>query len=287
MELKSLRLFLEAAESGSFVAAAERANTVQSNVTAHIKKLESELNTQLFERKGGIRLTGAGTTLLDHARKILSSHDDVLGLFQQQHSANSRLRIASMETTTAIRLPAILAAFYQRYPQVDLTVETSPSAQLVERLIKGEADGIFVAGETRHSQFYHQKVFSEQLVLVGPGEFTHIPAAEELLESAFLSFRQGCSYRQRIELFLASQGIHSTRIFEFGSIDGMLGCVAGGMGYALMPLSVVLSHQGRFNIGYQEIADDIALVDTYFSTGNPQSWSPALKQFVELLPRLK
>ena len=71
MELKSLRLFVEVAESGSFVTAAERSHTVQSNVTAHIKKLESELGAQLFNRKGGISLTGAGNTLVDYVRESL------------------------------------------------------------------------------------------------------------------------------------------------------------------------------------------------------------------------
>ncbi len=60
MQIKSLRLFIEVAETGSFVAAAERQHTVQSNVTAHIKKLEEELGAQLIHRKGGARLGNRG-----------------------------------------------------------------------------------------------------------------------------------------------------------------------------------------------------------------------------------
>ena len=287
MELKSLRLFVEVAESGSFIAAAERSHTVQSNVTAHIKKLESELGAQLFNRKGGISLTGAGNTLVDYARKILATHDHALGLFNEQQQACCRLHLGAMETTTAVRLPPVLAEFHQQNSDIDLTLETGPSASLIERLIKGDLEAIFVAGKTRHSQFYHRKVFSEQLVLIGPAPFNKMPDTDQLLQSAFLVFRQGCSYRHRIELFLATLGINSTRMFEFGSIDGMLGCVAGGMGYALMPLSVVKAHQGRFNIGYQEIDPEVAQVDTYFTTRDPNNWSPALKRFADLLPEIE
>lgn len=61
MDLKSLRLFLAVAETGSFVAAAERHHTVQSNVTAHIKKLEDEVGAQLIER--GVRARRARLAL--------------------------------------------------------------------------------------------------------------------------------------------------------------------------------------------------------------------------------
>ena len=56
MQLKSLRLFMAVAETGSFVAAAKRLHTVQSNVTTHIKKLEEELGVQLFHRAGRVAL---------------------------------------------------------------------------------------------------------------------------------------------------------------------------------------------------------------------------------------
>ncbi|MCK0745885.1 helix-turn-helix domain-containing protein [Chromohalobacter nigrandesensis] len=74
MQLKSLRLFMAVAETGSFVAAAERMHTVQSNVTAHLKKLEEELDAQLVHRAGKTRLTSAGRALVAYAERMLSAH---------------------------------------------------------------------------------------------------------------------------------------------------------------------------------------------------------------------
>lgn len=63
MQLKSLRMFEAVHSAGSFGAAAQRLHTVQSNVTAHIKKLEDELQVQLIERSSSpIKLTPAGHT---------------------------------------------------------------------------------------------------------------------------------------------------------------------------------------------------------------------------------
>lgn len=279
MQLKSLQLFMDVVDTGSFVAAAERRHTVQSNVTAHVKKLEDELCTQLIHRKGGTRLTTAGNTLVDYARRMLREHDDVLRLFQGQDNVPSRLRIGAMETTTAVRLPSILADYHHRYPEVDLMVETGPTAELLDKLLKGCVDGIFIAGRPKHNNLYFKKAFTERLVLVGAKPLTVFPSNEQLLETPFLAFRQGCSYRQRIELFLSSLGVTATRIFEFGSIDGILGCVAAGMGYTIMPLSTVETHIQRFSIDYFELPASIADLDTYFATAEPITWTPALTRF--------
>nr|WP_284046986.1 LysR substrate-binding domain-containing protein [Halomonas llamarensis] len=110
-----------------------------------------------------------------------------------------------------------------------------------------------------------------------------MPTTEELLASAFLAFRQGCSYRQRIELLLASYGVNAVRIFEFGTLDAMLGCVSAGMGYAMLPLATVKAHQHRFGIHYLELSKPISDVDTYFVTTDPDTWTPALARFVDTL----
>jgi DNA-binding transcriptional LysR family regulator len=287
MQIKSLRLFLDVAETGSFVAAAERQHTVQSNVTAHIKKLEEELGAQLFHRKGGASLTTAGRDVVTYAKQILKSHDDVLGLFKGDETIPSRLRIGAMETTTALRLPPVLASFHARYSQIDITVETGPTAQLLTQLLEGHLDGVFIAGKPEHKRFQAIKVFSERLVLVGHKTMQNFPTSEQFLETAFLAFRQGCSYRQRIEQLLSSCGINATRIFEFGSIDGILGCVASGMGYTIMPLSTVEAHRHRFEIDYLKLPSTIANIDTYFVTAKQSTWTPSLARFVDILNTIK
>lgn len=283
MQLKSVRIFMAVAETGSFVAAAERLHTVQSNVTAHIKKLEEELGAQLVHRTGRARLTSAGCALVEYAERMLTAHDEALSLFKGSEKACSRLRIGAMETTTALRLPPILAAYHAAYPEVDIKLKTGPTADLVEMLMDGQVDCVFVAGRLEHRRYHLLKAFSEQLVLVGPKPLSAMPASEELLTTAFLAFRQGCSYRQRIELLLASYGVNAARIFEFGTLDAMLGCVSAGMGYTVLPRVTVEAHQHRFGIHYLELPKPIAEVDTYFAAPEPDTWTPALARFVDTL----
>lgn len=283
MQLKSLRLFMAVAETGSFVAAAKQLHTVQSNVTAHIKKLEEELGVQLIQRAGRVRPTSAGLALVAYAERMLAAHDEAVSLFKGQDKTSGRLRIGAMETTTALRLPPLLAAYHAAQPSVDIKLKTGPTAELVELLLNGQVDCVFVAGRLEHSRYHSLKAFSEQLVLVGSTPMATMPSSQQLLTSAFLAFRQGCSYRQRIELLLASHGVNAGRIFEFGSLDAMLGCVAAGMGYTVLPRGTVEAHQHRFGIHTLELPKAIANIDTYFVTSEPETWTPALASFVEML----
>src|ERR1700747_1736585 len=115
MELSDLMTFSTVARLGGITRAADELNTVQSNVTQRGKALEAEIGTALFERHSrGMTLTGAGRRLLPYAQGSaglsrgggLAARDD--------DQPKGPLSIGSMETTAAVRLPALLAAFHRR-----------------------------------------------------------------------------------------------------------------------------------------------------------------------------
>lgn len=292
MQLKSLRMFESVCNTGSFGAAAQLLHTVQSNVTAHVKKLEEETGAQLLERASPAYPTPAGRLLLEHARHMLRTHDLALAQLQDlgaqgRLQATGRLRIGSMETTAALRLPTLLAQLRRQHPGIDLELEAQPTASLLEELAAGRIDCAFVNGAAPQFGLQSWPVFREELVLVSGQPFTRFPTPQEFCASVFLAFRQGCSYRQRVELLMASQGVTAVRIMELGMLDTILGCVAAGMGYALLSRSLVEAQQQRFGVHWMalppELVDEIAWVDTCFVTGSVAGWSPALRAFAQLL----
>ena len=279
MQLHSLRLFLSVADCGSFSAAAKKMHTVQSNVTAHIKKLETELGVALFVRQGHIHLTPAGRALMTHAERTLAAHDNALAAFQQSEDPSGVLRIGSIESTAAGRLPPPLAAYHERYPRIDLRLTTGTTTEIVARLLDGTLDCGFIAGPMPHTRLHSVEVFHESLVLVAGKPLAGMPSPEALMETPFLAFRQGCHYRHCVERLLGHRGIAGARIFEFGSIDGILGCVAAGMGYAMLPKTVVEAHQSRFAVHMLDLPAEIGDVVTRFAATATVGWSPALVSF--------
>ncbi|WP_435101932.1 LysR substrate-binding domain-containing protein [Arhodomonas sp. AD133] len=283
MQLRSLRLFAAVAHTGSFVAAAERSHTVQSNVTAHIKKLEAELGRQLLTRSGRVGLTPAGRSLLRHAERLLALHDAAVAEVVDGSEPTGALRIGSLETAAAVRLPPLLAEFHAQHPAVNLELVTGTTAELLDRVTDGRLDGAFVAGEVPLAGWRVVDAFRERLVLVTPSTQQAPPDADHLGRTAFMAFRQGCSYRQRIELYLAERGVSAARIFEFGTVEAMLGCVAAGMGYAMLPQAIVSAQGPRFGVHGLALPGHVAEVVTRFVCPPLQAQSAALKAFVACL----
>lgn len=241
VDVRDLRMFAAVAETGVVTHAATQLNTVQSNVTARIRALETELGAALFTRHSrGMSLTPAGTQLLPYANQILDLVEQARHAVSTTGEARGVLRVGSLETTAAVRLPSVLAGFGAHFPAVDLHVETGTTDALVASVLDRKLDGAFVAGELTHPQLETSAVFDEELVIVTPHQIDDL---DDYIANAdvvrILVFRYGCSYRKRLESLLARRGVARVKVLELGTLEGILGCVAAGLGITLLPLSVV------------------------------------------------
>src|SRR6476469_6362191 len=153
MELSDIQTFAAVARTGGITRAAEELNTVQSNVTQRIKALEAEIGTPLFERHSrGMALTGAGKRLLPYAQRMAALSREAMLAAREDGEPKGPLSIGSMETTAAVRLPALLAEFHRGFPAVRLTLRTATTADLVAGVLDGTFDGAFVAGPIDHAE---------------------------------------------------------------------------------------------------------------------------------------
>ena len=243
MELSDLVTFSTVARLGGITRAADELNTVQSNVTQRVKALEAEIGTALFERHSrGMTLTGAGRRLLPYAQRMAALSREAVLAARDDGEPKGPLSIGSMETTAAVRLPALLADFHKRFPAVRLSLRTAPTADLVAAVLDGLLDGAFVAGPIDHAELSSVTAFTEELVLVTARRWTNLAALRAGTPESgptALVFRTGCTYRQRLEQVFSEFGWPSAARFELGTLDGMIGCVAADMGVTLLPRAVV------------------------------------------------
>src|SRR5579864_6734141 len=177
VELTDLATFSAVARNGGITRAAEELKTVQSNVTQRVKALEAEIGTALFERHSrGMTLTGAGRRLLPFAQRMAALSREAVLAARDDGEPKGPLSIGSMETTAAVRLPKLLAAFHRRYPAVRLTLRTAPTADLVAAVLDGTLDGAFVAGPIEHAELTSTTAFQEELVLVTARRWSSLAA---------------------------------------------------------------------------------------------------------------
>ncbi|MDE2062692.1 MAG: LysR family transcriptional regulator [Bradyrhizobium sp.] len=287
MELIDLVTFSAVARSGGITRAAEELNTVQSNVTQRVKALEAEIGTALFERHSrGMTLTGAGRRLLPYAQRMAALSREALLAARDDGEPKGPLAIGSMETTAAVRLPGLLAEFHRRFPKVTLTLKTATTADLVTGVLEGTLDGAFVAAPIEHGDLLSAVAFHEELVLVSALRFSSLTALRAGTSGSgptALVFRTGCTYRQRLEQLLTDFGWPSAVRFELGTLDGMIGCVAAGMGVTLLPRAVVERSQQRDEISIHALDTPWSRVDTLFVQRRSTHQYSALTGFTSCL----
>lgn len=284
MELIDLLTFSAVARTGGITRAAEELNTVQSNVTQRVKALEAEIGTALFERHSrGMTLTGAGRRLLPYAQRMTALSREAVLAARDDGEPKGPLAIGSMETTAAVRLPALLAAFHRSFPAVRLSLRTATTADLVAAVLDGSLDGAFVAGPVEHADLTSTIAFREELVLITARHVKDLAALRAATPESgptALVFRTGCTYRQRLEQVLTEFGWPSAARFELGTLDGMVGCVAAGMGVTLLPRAVV----GRNDdVSIHALSPAQSRVETLFITRRAAHEYSALRGFVSCL----
>jgi DNA-binding transcriptional LysR family regulator len=280
MEFSDLRFMEAVARLGSMNRAATELNTVQSNVTARIRGLEEQVGVALFERSSrGVVLTAAGERLLPYAARIADLIREAQQVARDDGTPKGSLRVGSLETTAALRLPPILSAYAQAYPAVGLVVGTGTSASLLSDVLEYRLDAAFLAGPVRHPDLVEYTVFREELMLVTAPALRHIDDLKRLRDLKIIVFRRGCSYRLRLETLLAERGIQIAEPLEFGSLDAILGCVAAGVGVTLLPKAVIQSYWSKGRFTSHQLPPRLAKVDTVFIRRRDRQLTSALAAF--------
>jgi DNA-binding transcriptional LysR family regulator len=142
LDVKRLRVLREVAAKGSFSAAAESLAYTQSAVSQQIAALEREAGTRLVDRSArGVRLTEAGRALVRHADVILARLADAEAeLAAIAGLRRGRLRLVSFASAGATIMPRAIAAFRERHPGIELTLEPAEPDEALVKLKAGDCD---------------------------------------------------------------------------------------------------------------------------------------------------
>jgi DNA-binding transcriptional LysR family regulator len=246
MDLAALRIFKAVVEHGGINRAAARLHRVPSNVTTRVRQLEEELGTKLFLRAGRrLALSAEGRRLLTYADRLLRLSAEAEAAMRNGAPRGS-LRLGALESTSATRLPPVLSRFHRLYPDVQVELVTGTSGALVAHVHRQEVEAAFVAEPFNAHDLAMQAVFVEELVLITPKSFGRIRSPKDIGKRTVIAFATGCSYRRRLEAWLAGAKVLPDRVLEFQSYHAIVACVAAGSGIAVVPRSVIeMTRAGR------------------------------------------
>lgn len=286
MDVIDLKVVDAVARHGSMNKAAVELNTVQSNVSSRIRSLEDELGVSLFQRSAkGVQITPAGRRILPYAARLSKLLSDASAAARDDGKPSGVLEIGTLETTLALRLPLLIARFASAWPEVRPVVRTGTTQSLIQAVVACKLEGAFVAGPVEHPELQAETVFQEELVLVTSRAVRTLEAVRAIIHLKTVVFRIGCSYRQRMDSLLSGMGLLAPEPLEFGSIDGILACVAAGVGITLLPRGVVARAWQEGLVAVHEIPPTLSQVETVFVRRVDSHFSSALATFLESVHR--
>ncbi|MBT7191578.1 MAG: LysR family transcriptional regulator [Anaerolineae bacterium] len=243
MDLIKLKSFLYAAEQLNFSEAAKRLHLTQPTISHHVKILEHELGSELFDRSGAkLRLTEAGRLLLPSARDLIKQCGDVKEMMTSlDNEVVGELNIACSTTAGKYILPLLAARFCERYPGIRVNILGCTPPHIVPRLLEGEANlGVVsseIAGEGTESQVF----FNDYITLIAPVNhaWSVRPSIlpEDLLGERLITRETESGTRR---MMLAELAKHDIRLDDLnvlmtlGNTEAIVHTVAAGYGVAFV-----------------------------------------------------
>jgi molybdate transport repressor ModE-like protein len=241
-DLVDLRLFIHVVEAGSITHGAQRSNMTLASASERIRAMENTLGSALLIRKRrGVEPTGAGAVLAQHAGSVLQQLEQMRGeLGGFSKGLRGRIRLYSNTVGILEYLPATLAKFLSKHPQIDLELEEHPSQEIVRAVAAGRADIGIVAGSVDPTAQLQTFPFARnQLVLI-------VPSKHPLARHREVSFRQalqhdfvGLGADSALQDYVNQQALRAglrLRVrLRLGSFDLICQMVGKGIGIAVLP----------------------------------------------------
>lgn len=277
-----LKIFYITAKERSMSKAADKLHCVQSNISARIKQLESDLNIVLFDRGGGkkLTLTPNGKILFQYAEKIAILEKEAEKAINNINGKNSAIAIGLMETATAIKLHEILISYHKNYPESKIKIVTGTTEELVQNILNSEIDVAFIQDLIELPNIELKPIFEEKLALISNTNF------DNFRNKNIIVLKKEYFYRERLENFLNAKNIYPDKVFELDSLEELLAYASAGMGLTMLPLSVLKENQ-KNKLNFKILGDDEYKIGIYLIKKKGGIITKTLSNFIELIHNFK
>ena len=241
MDVRQLQALVAVAEHGTFSSAAKALHTVQSNISAHVARLEKELGTALVDRGSG-RLTQEGTAVVARARRIQAELDAIRSdVARLGTELTGDVRFGVIGTTARWLVAGLLDGLRVEHPRVRTVVVEASTTSLTLQLESGHLDLAVV--NLPVDELATEPLFEEDLVLVAP---TDHPLARhdrvtlaQLGEHPLLLSAPGTALRDELELQAARAGVRLQAQAELDGVRLAASLAFQGFGAAVLPATAV------------------------------------------------
>lgn len=269
MTLTELKYVVAVARERHFGRAAEACFVSQPTLSVAVKKLEEELNVQIFERGNAeVTLTAVGALIVEQAQRVLEQAQAIKTIAAcGKDPLAGPLRVGIIYTIGPYLLPKLIRTMIREHPEMPLLLQENFTVRLLELLKQGEIDAAILAEPFDASGLAVQPIYDEPFVVAVPREHPWRPGApvtpQQLKDETMLLLGHGHCFRDHVlevcpesARFAANaEGIQKT--FEGSSIETIRHMVAAGIGVTVLPQLAVDEQRDADLLRYVPFADPV------------------------------
>ena len=289
MQIESLKVFCDLAETESFTKAAQINNVTQSAVSQQISSLERQFKSLLIERsKKKFRLTREGQVLYDYSKQIIQTFDALHSKLQEiKDIVSGNIRVATIYSIGLHDLPPYIKRFLKEYPTVHVHVEYRRANQVYDDVLSNVVDIGLVAYPTKDAKLETIQLRKDPLVLICHPQhpFSKLKSIKfkTVAGQKFIGFEPDIPTRKALDKILREHDVSVTNVMEFDNIETVKRAVEIDAGVSIVPQSTVsqeVSKQTLVAIPFDDAEFFRPLAAIYKKT---KVLSPAMRQFIEIL----
>jgi DNA-binding transcriptional LysR family regulator len=263
MQLETLKIFCDLAETRSFSQAAERNFVTQSAVSQQVRGLEEKFKRRLLERVRGrrdVRLTEAGAAFYEESRNVLSAYAQLQERLRAlDGTISGTVRVATVYSIGLHELPPAVRRFMALYPSAKIDLEYSRTTRIVRDVLSGAVELGVVAYPEKRRGLAVVPLPGDRLVLICPPPHPlarrRKVRAAELKDQDFVLFERDIPTRRATDRILKSHGVTVHRVAEFDNIETIKRAVEVGFGVAIVPRPSVLDEQRSGQLAVVALAE--------------------------------
>jgi DNA-binding transcriptional LysR family regulator len=240
MDLQTLRIFLAVAHERSFSRAAAKVHRTQPAVSQAVRRLESDLGEELFDRssKNGT-LTDAGKVLQNYGQRLVRLAEETESAMRELRDLRrGRVLIGANEAAVHTLLP-LIARFRLRHPQIAIDVRRVPARQIAVEVQQGSLDFGALTFHPTEAGLLDVTVGSDELVLLVPPTHPFARRSQVTMEDvageATVAHNDPSPARERVLRLFEQRRIALNIVISLPSLDGIKRAVEMQLGVALLP----------------------------------------------------
>jgi LysR family hydrogen peroxide-inducible transcriptional activator len=250
MDVRQLSALLAVADHGSFTAAAAALSTVQSNVSAHVARLEREIGAPLVDRGSGL-LTAEGELVVARGRRIVAEIEAAAGdVAALRDEVRGEVRLGVISTTARWLVTPLLAEAEKRHAHVCVVVLEASTTSLALQLSSGRLDLAVVNLPLPEPDLTGELLFEEDLVVAVPAGHPLARRGQgdgkrrtmrlrDIAGHPLLLPPRGTALREELETAAAGDGLTLVARAEVDGIGLLASLVTDGVGPAVLPATAI------------------------------------------------